>query len=149
MANLEYVDTHHNCWCGFCGTKFVINIGDIYHSNTPPHRFRVSCPACHKTRQIEAYVPRQKGDYPTNTATMVDFDVFVPETHESNPASADKLLSEMRIMSRHLFVLQKAARSAVETWKNEWNEACMPVTMEELEKTLKEVQVCDPDEYRQ
>lgn len=149
MANIEYVDTHHNCWCGFCGAKFVVNIGDIYHSNTLPHRLKVTCPSCSKIRQIEAFVPRQKGAYPTTVATMVDFDVFIPETHEAHPASTEKLLSEMRIMSRHLFALQKVARNAVEFWKDEWSKSCMPVPMEELEKTLKEVQVCDPDEYRQ
>lgn len=148
MTQIDYLDTQHNCICGFCGVKFAINVGDIYHSRTKPHQFSISCPACQQERQIEAFTARHQGLYPCKTATQVRADVYIEERHDTNPASADRLLNEMRIMSRHLYVLQRAAKQAVVFWNDEWDRACMPLPMEELEKTLKEVQVCDPDEYR-
>lgn len=151
MAQIEYMDTQHNCLCGFCGVTFCVNIGDIYtYNNISPHLYVVQCPACAHRRRIEAVSARRLGKYDPMQeihATACG-DTYIPTEYNENPTSNQHLLREIKVLSRHLFALKRVAQSAVQGWRDDWGRACLPVQMEELERTIKEIAVPDPDARR-
>lgn len=151
MAHIEYLDTQHNCLCGFCGVTFAVNIGDIYtYKFSRPHLYVVQCPACAHRRRLESASARRLGKYdPVQEIHATSCgQSYIPTEYHENPTSNQHLLREIKVLSRHLFALKRVAESAVRVWQEEWGKACVPTQMFELERILKEISVPDPDERR-
>lgn len=150
MVDIEYLDSQHNVVCNNCGTTFCINIGDIYvpqNAQSKPHCFRVYCPKCRKQGRVEALIARQRGYYEAKSAydrLHENHSVRLPENINAQE-SVNQLLAEVRAIARQLFCLRRCALHVINTWAETYNRGVLYSEMTELQRTIKEIDVTDPD----
>ncbi len=151
---IEYLATDHRFLCDSCGSTFTLNIGDIYNktvrSDYQPHFFVIHCPNCKRKARVEATSARRLGLYREKTKNLIRDDgnverLITVQGVVQGMDSVNELLGEIRTLSCHLLCLKHACRHAVRQWRENYQRAVLTQEIAEIERTLKEINVPDPN----